>query len=476
MRAFASCSLLVCLLAATVGAPVVSASPAPRPAPTPAPAPSPAPAPAPSPADADPSAAAPSLPPTAPWVSVDDKGTAHTVTPVLTTIDGTPTVVSAEPTTTTTALERTMTASRTAADQPQATATNGAGSFPVCHNTDGPTAPFCAPAAGSTLNPGRTYYITWDPAYFAAPNTTVIVTGNLFNATTGEVTTQAFASGTLAAAWSFYAWTVDGDLLKGAGRGGVNVSVSLSYLPPPTGPIVPVATPEPYRQPPAKAPTGPALYIGLPCVLGFVVLVVVGTCLWNRHVRRINLGNVMSRGRYGPLGGGGGQGYGVRKSRRERMGHSGRVGALHLDSKDAIRLQTRTTTTVVRDGRADDSYADSPYVAGTASSAAHRQRQGGPAPSLGLALPGDRDYHDHDDGLDDWTLASGTTTKNIDSHDRPRRDSDALGSLAGTPTEERFTAFHRPRTASGATTGNNNNNSSTGNAFRDELRRQEGLL
>lgn len=119
--------LLAAMLAA---ASVVHASPAPVPAPA-----------------ADTTTAA--LAPTDAWVSVGSDGTAKTITPQLTTISGTPTVISAKPTTSGTA---------TTTEQPEATATNGAGSFPVCNNVDGNWAPFCAPSNGSTLNPGTTYY------------------------------------------------------------------------------------------------------------------------------------------------------------------------------------------------------------------------------------------------------------------------------------------------------------------------------
>lgn len=37
----------------------------------------------------------------------------------------------------------------------------------------------------------------------------------------------------------------------------------------------------------------------MPCVLGLVVLVVGGTCWWNRRERRIGVGNVMGRRRGG---------------------------------------------------------------------------------------------------------------------------------------------------------------------------------
>ncbi len=55
-----------------------------------------------------------------------------------------------------------------------------------------------------------------------------------------------------------------------------------------------------------------------------------------------------------------------------------------------------------------------------------------------------------------------------DPADRPRRDSDALGSLAGTPTEDRHMELGHPGTGAGR-----DQNPATGNAFRDELRRQQ---
>lgn len=100
---------------------------------------------------------------TDPWVTVGDDGRPKTVTPVQTTIDGTPTVISAAPNAVTATVftntnhgdVRTTTAT---VPNPTPTATGGAGAFPVCHNKDGDNAPFCLPVVGAELNPGRTYY------------------------------------------------------------------------------------------------------------------------------------------------------------------------------------------------------------------------------------------------------------------------------------------------------------------------------
>jgi hypothetical protein len=87
---------------------------------------------------------------------------------------------------------------------------------------------------------------------------------------------------------------------------------------------------------PTRAPSGPALYIALPAVLGFVVLCVVGGFWWNRKARVVGLGNVMGRRR----------GYGVGKSRRQRMG---------LGKKGAIQLQERS---VAGEGAKETSFRD----------------------------------------------------------------------------------------------------------------------
>ncbi|CAK7567653.1 MAG: hypothetical protein SEPTF4163_005620 [Sporothrix epigloea] len=385
----------------------------------------------------------PALQPTKAWVSVGSDGIAKTVTPVLTTISNTPTVISAEPTTSNSALT---------SAPPSATATGGAGSFPVCNNANGDLAPFCAPSNGSSLVPGATYYITWDASFFAsAPNTSVIITGNFFNETTGAVTTQAFSSDPMVAAWSFYSWNVDKALLNR------NIRISLSYIASGNssthviGPIVTVANLPPYQSPPTKPPTGAALYIGLPAILCFIALMLIGTFYWNYRTRRIDVGNISSRSRFGKLGGlskGRSRGgYGIGKSRRQR------VGAVNLDSKDAIDLQNREAAR---------------HAAGTGGSSFH---------------------DDNDDGFDDFGMAWSKTNVGRQSSSpyadsprdkagsraapgRPRRESDSLGSLAGTPTDEQFHDAHQPQTI----TPGQASNGSTGNAFRDELRRQQNNL
>jgi hypothetical protein len=98
-----------------------------------------------------------------PWVTVDDSGTAHTVTPYVTTVSGAATTISAAPNEITgTVFTQTsngeITTSTGTAPMPTATATDGAGSFAVCSNKDGTNAPWCSPSDGASLYPGTTYY------------------------------------------------------------------------------------------------------------------------------------------------------------------------------------------------------------------------------------------------------------------------------------------------------------------------------
>jgi hypothetical protein len=81
---------------------------------------------------------------------------------------------------------------------------------------------------------------------------------------------------------------------------------------------------EPYRQPKTPAPKGQSLYIALPIVFGFIVICLVGGFYWNRKHRQIGLGNVMGRRK----------GYGVGKSRTQRMREETKEGAIQLREQE----------------------------------------------------------------------------------------------------------------------------------------------
>ncbi|KAH6618324.1 hypothetical protein B0J18DRAFT_276144 [Chaetomium sp. MPI-SDFR-AT-0129] len=113
-----------------------------------------------------------------PWVTVDDHGSATTITPAVISTEGHLTTISAAPdnllyTTTYTLSPGTGEPSTYTGLPPVATATGAeegslAGAFPACgpEANVGEVEPFCLPRGGSRLFPGRTYYITWSPSYF----------------------------------------------------------------------------------------------------------------------------------------------------------------------------------------------------------------------------------------------------------------------------------------------------------------------
>lgn len=363
------------------------------------------------------------------WVSVDKTGLPSTVTPVVTASDGAPATLSAiPPELTATLLTRTAygeltTSAGSAPALPTATNRAGAGAFLLCTDPAPAHAPFCAPSGGNaTMYPGTTYYLTWDPSAITN-GTKVKVIGTYLNATTGAAGDQAFSSDPVRKSWGYFAWTPAGSMLKQGTGKAVNISLALAVLSAAAddddeavaqtyaGPTVLVAKAPAYRQRAPALPNGAALYIGLPVVLGFCLLMVCGLCAWNRKARQIGLGNIMSRGRHG---------YGVAKSRARRMTMRG-AGKKQKQQAVHIRLMDQVPE--------EDMYRDEPRGGGGRNNKTEEQ--------LGFHL----------DESPDWRGPQG----------HARRDSDALGSLAGTPTSERF-----PRQQPGK----------GGNVFREEMERQ----
>lgn len=203
-------------------------------------------------------------------------------------------------------------------------------------------------------------------------------------------------------------------LKKGTGKA-VNISITLNVLASDeetvtktyTGPTVLVTKTPTYHQKSPSLPSGAALYIGLPVIFGFCLIMVCGVCAWNRKSRKIGLGNIMSRGRHG---------YGIAKSRARRMTMRG-------SKKQKKAMNIRMMDQVPE----EELYRDEPRVD---QKNYHREEQ-----------------QEFNFNLDESHARGG--------HGHARRDSDALGSLAGTPTSEQF-----PR------------QQQSGNAFRDELERQ----
>jgi hypothetical protein len=284
--------------------------------------------------------------------------------------------------------------------------------------------------------------VTWDPSIFDASNTTVIVEGSYVNTTSDEITSQAFSSPEMTAGRSYYAWTVDGSAVPledtDADADSAIFSIALviralvagsnttaQVYPGPTVVVVVAGTNMTARRAAAAAaaayrdevpgvPTGAALYVGLPTVFGFCVLMIFGVCAWNRQARRIGLGNIS-----GKAGG----------ARGARMG---RRLTTRRDRKQAIRLADH-------DGPDDDEGDD---------------EEGGGRGEKGMCYQdGEPPSHRHlsvryeDDGWgQDWGHQREEEKEECRRRDHDdgihvgiaRRDSDALGSLAGTPTSEQF--------------------------------------
>ncbi|KAI9785951.1 MAG: hypothetical protein M1839_008217 [Geoglossum umbratile] len=110
------------------------------------------------------------------------------------------------------------------------------------------------------------------------------------------------------------------------------------------GPTVTLTTKpvEHYKPPPHTAPPNKlGLAVGLPISLGFILLVICGLFIGMRKHRAIGLGNISI---------GHNKGYGIGKSRRQRMKRSKRAGPIRLDDDDTMPLP--------RDGGFRDDPAD----------------------------------------------------------------------------------------------------------------------
>ncbi|KAI0393750.1 hypothetical protein F5Y17DRAFT_431237 [Xylariaceae sp. FL0594] len=347
-----------------------------------------------------------------PWVTVNADGEPATITPVLSTISGTPTIISGAPHDLTaevftyTSYGKVITTTSSAPlATPTGTGDNQAGAFSRCHNLDGANAPWCLPKIDEPLYVGRRYYFTWDPEFFSAtPNATVRIVANYLNSTTGEPEPgiAAFESSTLLASSGFWTQPITDEYLRHQGSKNLTIILTSSVKgkeQQALSPIKVTTVPGPTANGRGKTPDAAALYIALPTVLGFIALCVLGTCLWNRHHRRIQLGGRSVMGRNYDVSGS--SRFGLKKKKKNKN---------KMSANERIQLMEREI-----------------------------EAEGGAV------------YRDLPDP----------------AANRPRRDSDALGSLAGTPTRDRRMDFDEFDVA-----GRTPAPAPSGNAFRDELRRQ----
>lgn len=283
------------------------------------------------------------------WVTVDASGHAHTVTPTVTTINGAATTISPPPDSLTQVGTYTLAPTSAAVTtstglSPVATASssNGAGTFLACDRNVGVNAPFCQPKAGSQLNPGNTYYgehssssearkflyptdtpiVTWSLDWFSNTNTSVEVQGIYHDGTM-----TGFTSPLLPVTKGFYAWTIEDSILTGRASplSTLNISLTLAYYKDNTsdsedvpGPTVIVNS---LLSDPGDNHGGGGtnvVAIAVPVVIVLVLLALTGLCVWSwrRHGTVPVLGALRRRSTTG----GGGQGYGIRQSRSQRVG------------------------------------------------------------------------------------------------------------------------------------------------------------
>jgi len=259
------------------------------------------------------------------WVIVDEAGIAATVSPVTGTTNGGATTTFNPPpatllaTGTYTLLPSGIATTKTGL-APVATATGkgDAGIFLACDKYQGPGGPFCQPEPGTVLYVGYTYYVTWTPRRFSSGSAKVAVQ---LTPEDGKGTT----SDMFPVSRGFWAWTIDDDFLRLAGRESISVELSLlqdddttpqdNDAQKHTGPTVYVTYPPPLV-PVVKNGNGPSVVaIAVPVVVAVVVLLLAGLCFWSwrRH------GTVPIVGALGKVGRRS-SGYGVRKSASERVG------------------------------------------------------------------------------------------------------------------------------------------------------------
>ncbi|KAK4211525.1 hypothetical protein QBC37DRAFT_426815 [Rhypophila decipiens] len=288
--------------------------------------------------------------PVLPWVTVDPIGLATTITPTVFTTSDVRTTANAPPGDLTSTATYTLSpggtdrpdlASTYTGLAPVATATSTSdkgGSFLACNRGQGTDEPFCLPKRGSILHPGRTYYVTWSPSYFAPPNISIAFQAQYFPADTGGYITD-FTTNYFSASVGFYAWTIPIDFLTSSSNHNIssqNISLSLVYEDTETtnpndikvlpGPNILVML---ESQVPNHAPKGPdksyAAAIAVPIIVVILLIALGGFCFFKYKKTGLFPVPAFSRKR-NSTGGGGGAGYGERQSRAQRVG-SGSFGA-----------------------------------------------------------------------------------------------------------------------------------------------------
>ena len=189
--------------------------------------------------------------------------------------------------------------------------------------------PFCEPHNGTTKYIDTTYLVTWWTGYFKSGT---IVSAKLDYMSNDSQ--NAWHSPDIDRNLGFTYLPVDEKMLQDGGKNSLRMTLVANspdgdepakVLP---GPTITVAKPEPTHlaPPPPTTINEQGLKIGLPVAAGVVLLVLAVVFFSTRHHRVIGLGNVMGRRH---------KGYGVRKSRRQRVGKHSPVGISETELDDA---------------------------------------------------------------------------------------------------------------------------------------------
>ncbi|KAI9892704.1 MAG: hypothetical protein M1814_001124 [Vezdaea aestivalis] len=205
--------------------------------------------------------------------------------------------------------------------------------FIECHGSNGPYRPFCQPTNASDVYIGDTYYVTWDPDFFKI-NTTLEVLVDYTNPQGGGL--NVYTSPETPNAYGFVTVSMDNRWLNDNSENNLTFSIiqldktpskKPNYYQGPTVRLIQKPAKHYAPSPETPKPDRKSLAIGLPVALGGALFIVLGVCFWNRKHRQIGIGNIMGRR----------AGYGVGKSRRQRIGKAGAIRLTETPSKDVFR-------------------------------------------------------------------------------------------------------------------------------------------
>ncbi|KZF19934.1 hypothetical protein L228DRAFT_285329 [Xylona heveae TC161] len=191
---------------------------------------------------------------------------------------------------------------------PAASATNGI-SVPKCTNKDGDNAPFCQPTQGEELVAGETYFVTWDPSFFTI-NSTVTIEAKPSGASEDDDKVDTWSSKPSLNIFGHVSLTMTKSIISD-NDSERNLTLYLVALdvngrsPPQTytGPTVLLVGAKSGHSGSGSHPSqGTGLAIGLPIAIIIILLVSIGLYFGMRKHRGTR------------------KGYGIGKSRRQRMG------------------------------------------------------------------------------------------------------------------------------------------------------------